>query len=759
MGFGSAMKPCPYMREHSQHIRFLSKHSGETIEEDPVISGLSTSSRIILVISCRNRQRLLSHAWQLWVNNTAIFHNYKQDVITILSRIIPEDELRTEFEIEVIFKWVLQNHHIDPTGIAYTLYMCNSKVAIVKAIQHFRLERYSSHCPIMLQNDYPRPEEGHYTILQGLVDIVIFPPDSPELLRLHTAKKNKHEAEIIQILNTGTTIDTMPEGAGFGELSTITGMKRSASVRAHESHQVDLLVLPQIALMTLLQHRRVIQLKGNGVGNGGNSADQNDSNIHPNYPSAEVMDYLRQSGLIYKAAMIDVMEAARCMIKTQYLRGSILYQKGDIVQKIYIILYGEILLDTRSYQEGFSRDFEPFQHLDLDKCYLLRSGSILGDEGMGGKNQCFESSAIVLSETAVFFEVTGYGITFLLNRLGIEKYSALVYKDIPVEIEKLESLNDDLILHSTFMSLRKAMAMQNPFRGQVVEVKQSYQLKDIEILEQEQEQVMCKIIPSATAAAATTTTTTALIPSLQGNQPRQKQTQSSTISSPQKSLLLKTNNFHPSGLVTTTIAPRSTSSRHHPNRLNRLPMSPMSRLSSPGSRGSTPILPSDATPLGLMLSSNRRLSQAITRKANSPHSPSRPSSQTNILRLDTSNDQHEFTIFETKNYSRLGSPKPTRSTSPHHPSSSHGQTRGRSRGGLSEPTSPNHRPYSRQSDKEAFFKTLEGAQYKKVKILKQAALHHVQSIYKLIKKREMRSMRYQAAVSAMQCGVVCGRTR
>jgi CRP-like cAMP-binding protein len=842
------MKPAPYMREHSQHIRFLSKHSGETIEEDPIVTGLTVSARIILVIACRNRQRLLSHAWQLWVNKAGISHNYKQDVITILSRVIPEDELRTEFEIEVIFKWVLQNHHIDPTGIAYTLYMCNSKAAIIKAIQHFRLERYSPGHPIMLQGDFPRPEEGHYTIIHGLVDIVIFPPDSPELLRLHTAKKNKHEHEIVEILNTGKTIDTMPEGAGFGELSTITGMKRSASVRAHPhpspDHTVDLLVIPQIALLGLLEHRRILKstsvVSRSGPGTGGGTSDENEL---PNYPSAEVMDYLRQSGLIYKAAMIDVMEAARCMVKTQYIRGSILYQKGSRVNKIYIILYGEVLLDTRSYEEGLSRDGEPFQHLDVEKCYLLRSGSILGDEGMtmgplaaamtgggagGGRGstgssgvgsrggsaggtgtgtgaairgRCFESSAIVMSETAVFFEVTGYGITFLLNRLGIEKYSALVYKDIPLEIEKLESLNDDLILHSTFMSLRKAIAMQNPFRGKLVEVKQSLLLKDIEVDQKEQELLLERNMKyqSSTQQHGAVHQQQPLH-NQQRQQQRQQQQQprgspvttlgkgTGRMASATHGAVMAKSSLNQSSLSPSRSRSPSRSNAHHlsshltrlPSRLSSPGLGPPPRsISSPNSKPSSPMLPSTNTPLGLMLSTNKRLSKAITRRAQSPlpsthtssSSPSRsisaspfsPSaaaqkSQTHILRID-SPEHHELTIFETKNYSNLNS---SHTSSPKHNSHSHSLRLSSAKGGATSPlpsrggtSSPPHastsasRPYSRQlatADKETFFKTLEGAKYKKVTVLKQAALHHVQSIYKLIKKREMRYMRLQATV-------------
>jgi CRP-like cAMP-binding protein len=469
----SSKKHVPYMREHSTLIRCMTPNSHLTVEEDAVIPNLSTMSRSILVVTCRNKQRQLQYAWQRWLYATDVRHDYKKDVITILSRSIPEDELRTELEIEVIFKWVLQTHHVDPTGLAYTIFMCRSKSAIIRCIQQCRLEKYPAKCPILLQNDLPRSEEGHFTVLSGQADILIFPPDSMQLLQLHSSRKNgRGDEEIQKILDQAIFIDTVKEGSGFGELSTITKMKRSATVRSWAQSAVELLVIPNFSLLGLLEHRRALMKCDEG-----------------NVPaSAEVMDYLRQSGLVYKAAMVDVMEAASCMVKTHYQRGSILFKKGDQVDRLFIVLYGEILLDTKDYEVGMSKDNQPFQDLEHDRCHLLKSGSIIGDEGMVGNHSTFESSAIVVSETATFFEVWGFGIAFLASRLGVEKYSALVYKDQSMETGRLPSLNDDLILHSTFNSLRKSIAAHNPYRGKTLKANRvPLIIRDILVQEKEQE--------------------------------------------------------------------------------------------------------------------------------------------------------------------------------------------------------------------------------------------------------------------------------
>jgi hypothetical protein len=83
----------------------------------------------MIVLTCRARQRKLQTAWTRWAQRTGVFHDYLRDVTCILSRRIPATEQRSELEIEVFFKWVLQDHALDPTGIAYTL-VCTTLASI-----------------------------------------------------------------------------------------------------------------------------------------------------------------------------------------------------------------------------------------------------------------------------------------------------------------------------------------------------------------------------------------------------------------------------------------------------------------------------------------------------------------------------------------------------------------------------------------------------------------------------------------------------
>ena len=88
--------------------------------EDPIVitGGLK---RAILVMICRNRQRLLKAAWRRWTENSGPEHDYSVDVSAILSRKIADRDMRTELEIEVLNKWIFQNSKGDPTGLPHML--------------------------------------------------------------------------------------------------------------------------------------------------------------------------------------------------------------------------------------------------------------------------------------------------------------------------------------------------------------------------------------------------------------------------------------------------------------------------------------------------------------------------------------------------------------------------------------------------------------------------------------------------------------
>ena len=385
-----------------------------------------------------------------------IFSDYKKDMMAILSRPLEDDEMRTELEIEVLMKWVVYTYHLDPTGVQHTIYMCSSRKIVVNALQHCRIEQYFHPEYMVLQNQAAGPDEGLYTILNGRVDIIIFSPDSPNLVRLETAKKAKHDEEIFQILKFGTRVAQLNPNSGFGELSAIANVRRGASVCASKlknDDPTDVLVVTKESLIDLLaqQHSK-------------EQADGDESEAPP--ASAEVMDYLRQSGLAHKTAISDLLQAAACFKKVSCESGTLLYRKGDVVDKIFIVLGGEFLLDTGDYDESKNHTGLPFQSLEHSKCYILRRGSILGDEGMIGKKKVYQASALSLAEDNIIFEVSSFGLQFLSKRFGLEKYSALAMKEQSPSNNNLASvLKSEVMVHSAFTCLRKCIASQNPSRG------------------------------------------------------------------------------------------------------------------------------------------------------------------------------------------------------------------------------------------------------------------------------------------------------
>ena len=51
------------------------------------------------------KNRLMQQAWDSWTERTNVKHSYNHDLRVILSRSIPDDQPRSEFEIEVMYKW------------------------------------------------------------------------------------------------------------------------------------------------------------------------------------------------------------------------------------------------------------------------------------------------------------------------------------------------------------------------------------------------------------------------------------------------------------------------------------------------------------------------------------------------------------------------------------------------------------------------------------------------------------------------------
>lgn len=185
-----------YMRELGFTIRkrdHVYNHKDEEmnfIAEDPDCTDeiFEFPSADLIVVLCRNKQRILKRSWGKWVKATNVYHDYTADVFTILSRHIPPDEKRSELEIEVLWNWVLSKLREDDggcsTGIHHILHGCKKKTAVITALQSCRLERFKPGDGILFQGSMPRQEDGHFTILEGECEVLQFPEESMQLMQL-----------------------------------------------------------------------------------------------------------------------------------------------------------------------------------------------------------------------------------------------------------------------------------------------------------------------------------------------------------------------------------------------------------------------------------------------------------------------------------------------------------------------------------------------------------------------------------------------
>lgn len=445
MARGDAIAKKLYMREHSNLIRKKSAIKGHesSVEEDPVVE-ITGLAKTIMTILCRNKQRIKQQAWHRWIKNANVKHDYTKDLRLILSREIPPDEFRTELEIEVLWKWAHQNAEIDPTGIANALSRCKKKTVIVSVLQQCRLERIFVGDPIICQGSMPRMEDGHFTIISGELEVLQYPDNSMQILKLNELLHSKNWDGVHQILRQAQSLGKLGFPAGFGEIATLTNTKRTATIICSRRSRdpAEVLVVPKQAILDCLESRR--------------KSDDDNGN------TSEAIDFLRQSGLAQNISAKDLMQAAESMTKRTLLRGEILFCKGENVTSLFLVVSGDVVLDCGNSisDEGF----EPFRNPNHSHCYHLSSGSILGDEGVTGKHHIFESTCAVVSDIAVVFEATGFAMNFLVDRLGALRYCALTYRNRPrwsIPIKSAESMN----IYTTLNSLRKCIALLHPYRA------------------------------------------------------------------------------------------------------------------------------------------------------------------------------------------------------------------------------------------------------------------------------------------------------
>ena len=172
---------------------------------------------------------------------------------SILSRQIGQKEYRKEFEIEVMYKWVLQNYNKDHSGIASFIHKCTSRIAVIKAFNEMRLEMVAPGDVIIFQDFYNRPEDGQFTILSGQCEALQLMPCSRGLLQLmECQKKRDFDGCKTQLEQAKRTAVLLPP-AGFGEVATLTNTQLLSSVCASVKSEdgallgnTELLILPKV---------------------------------------------------------------------------------------------------------------------------------------------------------------------------------------------------------------------------------------------------------------------------------------------------------------------------------------------------------------------------------------------------------------------------------------------------------------------------------------------------------------------------------
>eukprot|EP01033_Poteriospumella_lacustris_P003099 gene3099-2273_t len=331
----------------------------------------------------------------------------------ILYRHIPVSELRTELEIEVLYKWL-------------------------------RLEFYEPGETVLFEGDIPRAEDGHFTVFKGECEVLQFPDESVPLMKLLYLAKKKRWEEAKLLLTTAPIVAKIPKLSGFGELSTLTGVKRAASIRISPkmTEPAEVLILPKEALLDCLKSRTSEDVEGAST--------------------SEAIDFLRQSGLANRISPKDLVSAASSMIRRTLVQGEILYYKGETAKSIFLVVSGEFLLDTGDFMVNGQP--APFVRATDDRCYHLTSGSILGEEGVVGDGNVYISTAAVVSSAAVVFEAVSFGMNFLAEKVGGLRYSALYYRD-KLCWDFAQPIAEQNNPYTFFNSLRKSISHIKPYRG------------------------------------------------------------------------------------------------------------------------------------------------------------------------------------------------------------------------------------------------------------------------------------------------------
>ena len=273
-------------------------------------------------------------------------------------------------------------------------------------------------------------------------------------------------------LQDAKKVSSLTAGCGFGEVATLTNTRLLSSIVATSSnahhhgldgnmthdasvtgsnglyaHNTELIVIPKEPFSDLV-----------GAGEGGNV----------NY---EAIDFLRQSGLGALVSVNEMVEIAGSMTKRTVHEGDCLFAQGIHVESVYFVVSGEILVlvnENRRADQDIIWDVESLSHAivntESSNCYSLIAGSILGNEALLGSDRRHMATALVSSKTASVFEVKGFGIEFLANRLEMDRFTALTYRDMSRWDPSIK-IAENKSMQTFFDTLQRAMARRNSYRG------------------------------------------------------------------------------------------------------------------------------------------------------------------------------------------------------------------------------------------------------------------------------------------------------
>lgn len=426
------------MREHSSVIRVLNPALLDD-EVDDVLDVPDMPGRTIALLMCRWRQRAQQRAFDRWVVALGCSqHDHTADLVEVLQRKLPLHELRTELEIEAIYKWAARCRSNDPTGVAHIIRNCRSRAVRVRLMQDMRIESIPPGGLLLLQGEGARPGDGHVTVLEGQCELLKVSGVSRQLQALRQSLRDRDRLHYASLLRSFPCVACLRPGSGFGELVSSAGGEWPVSLSAHREEEGRTLVV-------FVSREPLLACLRRGTAGGWGAA----------------VDCLRSAGLTRLWTSEEVLSTARGMRLERWPSHHLLHRHGQRGNSMLIIVSGEIIADVGENES--SLDHEPFELSLPSDCYLVTRGYLLGEEAFLGERGAYHATCATV-KTSAFYRLDEPGALKVAEALRISREVALVNRDrlrfSAVDISEVEANP-----FASIDSLRGAVALRNPFRG------------------------------------------------------------------------------------------------------------------------------------------------------------------------------------------------------------------------------------------------------------------------------------------------------